>query len=108
MTVGVPLAALFSIAHCSLAASISRRLLIQALDRAALRAWMKFGTAIAANRPMIATTIMISTSVKPSMLLRIFILVLLIYPKESGRFKEILEAFLERIMRTNIAAWFSL
>ena len=29
-------------------------------------AWTKFGTAMAARRPMIATTIMISTRVKPA------------------------------------------
>ena len=32
-----------------------------------LRARTKFGMAIAANRPMMATTIMISTSVKPDL-----------------------------------------
>jgi hypothetical protein len=35
---------------------------------AVARAFTKFGMAIAASRPMMATTIMISTSVKPALL----------------------------------------
>src|SRR6266567_2175857 len=50
-----------------MAPSIWRRLLMQALDCAVLRALMKLGMAIAANRPMMATTIMISTNVKPDL-----------------------------------------
>jgi hypothetical protein len=42
-------------------------LLMQAFLWAVLRARTKFGMAIAASRPMIATTIMISTSVKPAL-----------------------------------------
>src|SRR5579883_889371 len=57
--------ALFSNAHVCLAPSICRRLLMQALDWALRRARTKFGMAMVANRPMMATTIMISTSVKP-------------------------------------------
>src|SRR3954463_5922154 len=56
---------LFSVAHICLALSIWRKLLMQALRCAVLRALEKLGMAIAANRPMMATTIMISTSVKP-------------------------------------------
>src|SRR5438105_1010270 len=52
-------------AHCSMAPSICRRLLMQAFFCAEVRALTKFGIAIAASRPMIATTIMISTRVKP-------------------------------------------
>src|SRR2546428_11447908 len=48
-----------------MAPSICRRLLIHAFFWAVVRALTKFGTAIAANRPMIATTIMISTNVNP-------------------------------------------
>src|SRR6266702_863891 len=40
-------------------------LLMQAFDCEVLRALTKLGIAIAARRPMMATTIMISTSVKP-------------------------------------------
>src|SRR5260370_38060130 len=61
-------AALNSKAHCCLAPSIWRRLLMQAFCWAVVRARTKFGMAMAANRPMMATTIMISTSVKPSFL----------------------------------------
>src|ERR1700744_3788551 len=57
----------FSNAHCWIAPSIKRRLLMQVFLRAVSRALMKFGIAIAAKRPMIATTIMISTSVKPAL-----------------------------------------
>src|SRR6266700_5020415 len=42
-------------------------LLIQALACEVLRALTKLGIAIAARRPMMATTIMISTSVKPAL-----------------------------------------
>src|SRR5687767_8380398 len=65
----------FSRAHCSLAPSTWRRLLIQAFFWAVVRALTKLGIAIAARRPMMATTIMISTRVKPALReLRIFIL----------------------------------
>src|ERR1700761_6391529 len=50
-----------------MAPSIKRKLLMQVFFRAVSRALMKFGMAIAARRPMIATTIMISTSVKPAL-----------------------------------------
>src|SRR5213075_532087 len=62
-----PDAALFSNAHCCTAPSIWRRLLMQAFCCEVVRALMKFGIAIAARRPMMATTIMISTSVKPDL-----------------------------------------
>src|SRR6266496_3089845 len=54
-------------AHCCLALSIWRRLLMQAFCCAVVRALTKLGIAIAANRPMMATTIMISTRVKPDL-----------------------------------------
>src|SRR5580704_984360 len=57
--------ALFSSAHCCLAPSIWRRLLMQAFICEVVRARTKLGIAIAARRPMMATTIIISTSVKP-------------------------------------------
>src|SRR3974390_3333789 len=58
---------LFSSAHCCLAPSIWRRLLMQALACEVVRAFTKLGIAMAANRPMMATTIMISTRVKPDL-----------------------------------------
>lgn len=57
----------FSSSCCCLAPSIWRRLLMQAFIWETARARTKFGIAIAANRPMIATTIMISTRVKPDL-----------------------------------------
>src|ERR1043165_4806309 len=69
-----PGACFFSSAHCSFAPSIWRRLLMQAFFCAVVRAFTKLGIAIAARRPMMATTIMISTSVKPA-----FRLVLLMF-----------------------------
>ena len=56
---------LFSSAHCWIAPSICRRLLMHAFFCEVVRALMKLGMAIAANRPIMATTIMISTNVKP-------------------------------------------
>ena len=53
--------------HGCLAPSIWRRLLMQAFCCAELRAFTKLGMAIAASKPMMATTIMISTSVKPDL-----------------------------------------
>src|SRR5262245_15419233 len=58
---------LFSSAHCWIAPSIWRRLLMQAFICEVVRALIKLGIAIAANRPIIATTIMISTNVKPDL-----------------------------------------
>src|SRR5215204_25850 len=67
----VPQAALaacfISKAHCWTAPSIWRRLLMQALACEVVRALTKLGIAIAANNPMMATTIMISTRVKPDL-----------------------------------------
>src|SRR5579872_3380053 len=60
-------AALFSKAHCCLAPSTWRRLLMQAFCWALVRARTKLGMAMAASRPMMATTIMISTRVKPDL-----------------------------------------
>jgi len=54
--------------------------LIAAIAAASLALWRarsKFGIAIAANRDMIATTIMISTSVKPCLLLNLSMSILL-------------------------------
>ena len=64
-TTVVPLVLLFSIAYWSTAESIKRRSLMTRLAWERFRARRKPGTAIAANRAMIATTIMISTRVKP-------------------------------------------
>src|SRR5213595_3108963 len=64
---------LVSIAYWSTAASIMRRSLriLEACER--LRARRNPGTAIAASNAMIATTIMISTSVKPACFLFNFV-----------------------------------
>jgi len=62
-------------AHCCLDESIRRKLLIQAFCCEVVRAFTKLGIAIAANKPIMATTIMISTKVKP----RVFAGVLFIF-----------------------------
>src|SRR5713226_2650906 len=51
--------------HCSFADSICLRFATHAFARLVSRALMKFGTAIASRMPMMSTTIMISTRVKP-------------------------------------------
>src|ERR1017187_8111820 len=56
-----------SSAHSLMAPSIWRRLLMQAFCCEVARALMKLGMAIAASRPMMATTIIISTSVKAAL-----------------------------------------
>src|SRR5258708_8160520 len=57
---------------------------MQAVVCEVVRARMKFGIAMAASRPMIATTIMISTSVKPALRdVFIFILTLLYYARRE-------------------------
>src|SRR6476619_1597884 len=61
----VPVNLLYSIAYWSTAESIKRRSLMMRLAWERLRARRNPGTAIAANRAIIATTIMISTRVKP-------------------------------------------
>src|ERR1700722_2091210 len=58
------------------AASIWRMLLMQALACEVARAFTKFGIAIAAKRPMMATTIMISTRVKPALRMFWFVFIL--------------------------------
>ena len=60
-----------------MAPSIWRRLLMQAFFWAVVRAFTKFGIAIAASKPMMATTIMISTRVKPDFLLVLLIFIVL-------------------------------
>src|SRR5437763_14047710 len=76
-----PVPCLFSSAHWSLAPSMMRRLFRIELSCEVVRALTKLGIAIAANSPIMATTIMISTSVKPAFLffllciLRIFLFV---------------------------------
>src|SRR6266478_6612385 len=58
---------LFSSAHCWIPPSICRKLLMQAFCCEVVRALMKLGMAIAANSPIMATTIMISTNVNPDL-----------------------------------------
>src|SRR5215469_13249147 len=53
--------------HSPTAALICRMLLMQAFCCEVARAFTKLGIAIAASKPMMATTIMISTSVKPAL-----------------------------------------
>src|ERR1017187_8663587 len=67
-----------SSAHSLTAASIWRMLLMQALACEVARALTKLGMAIAANRPIMATTIIISTNVIPY-LRRVFILFIFIF-----------------------------
>src|SRR5271154_5825632 len=74
---GDPVVFFCSNANWLAAASIWRRLLMQAFCCEVARAFTKLGIAIAANRPMMATTIMISTSVKPA--LRMFFIVFIFY-----------------------------
>src|SRR5438045_7371329 len=62
----LPVLRLVSIAYWSVAASVIRRSLRIRLAWERLRARRKPGTAIAAKSAMIATTIMISTRVKPA------------------------------------------
>src|SRR6185295_11767401 len=50
---------------------------MQAFFWLAVRAFTKFGIAIAANNPMMATTIMISTRVKPALLFVLICITLL-------------------------------
>src|SRR5216683_7263879 len=63
--------------------SICRRLLMQAFICEVVRALMKLGMAIAAKRPMMATTIMISTNVKP-LLRDVLIFILTFYLSFCG------------------------
>lgn len=51
---------------------------MQALACDVARAFTKFGIAIAANTPMMATTIMISTRVKPALWMRLFVFICLL------------------------------
>ena len=62
---GAPAILLFSTAYWSTAAAIKRRSLMTRLAWVRFRARRNPGTAIAASNAMIATTIMISTRVKP-------------------------------------------
>src|SRR6266700_505465 len=77
---------LVSNAHCCFAPSIWRRLLMQAFVCDVVRARTKLGIAIAARRPMMATTIMISTRVKPELRVRrmffVFMFLLLFQRRE--------------------------
>src|ERR1700684_4015620 len=61
----MPVVLLFSMAYWSVALSIMRRSSRMRVACERLRARRKLGTAIAARSAMIATTIMICTSVKP-------------------------------------------
>src|SRR5271154_6826562 len=73
----LPVVFFCSSANWLAAASIWRRLLMQAFCWEVARAFTKLGIAMAARRPMMATTIMISTSVKPA--LRMFFIVFIVF-----------------------------
>src|SRR5579862_4050471 len=75
-----PFAMFLAKAICWQAESIWRRLLMQALACEVARAFTKFGIAIAARRPIIATTIMISTSVKPALRLFLVCFIFFFFP----------------------------
>ena len=77
----------FSNAHCCLAPSTWRRLLMQAFCWAVVRARTKLGMAIAASNPMMATTIMISTSVKPALREMFFFIRLSLFLLRAARTK---------------------
>src|SRR5687767_13891190 len=64
-----PLTLFISSAQVLIAPSICFMLAMQAFFWLTWRALIKLGIAIAASKPMIATTIMISTSVNPALLL---------------------------------------
>src|SRR6266404_9408261 len=67
-----------------IAPSIWRRLLMQAFFWDVVRALTKLGIAIAAKRPIMATTIMISTNVKP-LLRDVLMFILLFFPLRRER-----------------------
>src|SRR5258708_37759614 len=78
-------AALFSSAQVCFAPSIWRRLLMHAFCCAFKRARTKLGIAMVASNPMMATTIMISTSVKPAARECLFFIRLIFLPwREQG------------------------
>jgi hypothetical protein len=77
-----------STAHTCVAPSIFLKLAIQASCWAFCLALTKFGMAIAANKPIIATTIIISTSVKPFVLIFIIILYHLPFAQDWGCFSK--------------------
>src|SRR5271154_4739357 len=76
----LPVVSFCSSANWLAAASIWRRLLMQALACEVARAFTKLGIAMAARRPMMATTIMISTSVKPALPMFLLVFILLFFP----------------------------
>src|ERR1022692_758025 len=65
--IGSPVVLCCSSANWLSAELIWRRLLMQPLACEVARAFTKLGIAMAARRPIMATTIMISTSVKPAL-----------------------------------------
>src|SRR3954470_8440339 len=76
LSCGVSVTVFFcSSAQVALAPSTCLRLAMQAFFWLAVRAFTKLGMAIAARRPMMATTIMISTRVNPAFC-RLFIFIL--------------------------------
>src|SRR3954463_1453215 len=75
--------ALFSKAQVCLAPSIWRKLLMQALCWALRRARTKLGMAMGASRPMMATTIMISTRGKPALRERLVFIQLVFFQCRS-------------------------
>src|SRR5215469_9873422 len=70
-------------AHSFTAAVIWRMLLMQAFCCEVERAFTKLGIAMAASKPMMATTIMISTRVKPALRDCFILFMFFLYDKRS-------------------------
>src|SRR6266404_306151 len=71
-------------AYCCTAPSYWRRLLMQAFACDVVRALTKLGIAIAAKSPIMATTIMISTRVKPALFDALLFILILSRRRERG------------------------
>jgi len=72
------MSSLFSKAYCCMAESNCRRLLMQALACDMPRAFTKLGIAIPASKPIMETTIMISSNVNPDLLDTLFFMSLIL------------------------------
>ena len=81
---------------------MSRRLLMQAFCCEVVRAFTKLGIAIEANKPMMATTIMISTSVNPCFIAVVFFIPYFTSPSGVNATKERVSI---KTGRSHIALW---
>src|SRR5690242_10819816 len=93
-------ACLVSSAHCCLALSICRRLLMHVLACELVRARTQVGVAIVASSPIKATTIMISTRVNPDEpdVLRFIFHLIPCWPRTRQRFSVLTFAFVLRLL----------